>query len=51
MNLHISEVLSEIVEPMVDAYEGGDEVISTEDMKARLEMLNLSNKNWKKVDW
>ena len=27
MNLHISEVLSEIVEPMVDAYEGGDEVI------------------------
>ena len=51
MNLHISEILSEIIEPMVDKYEGGDEVISTEDMKARIEILNEGNKMWNKWSW
>ena len=33
-NIHISELNSEIVESVVDAFEGGVEVISTEDMNA-----------------
>ena len=37
MNIHISEALSEFIEPMVDAYEGGSEVISSEDYMAHVE--------------
>ena len=51
MNLHISEILSEITEPVVEAYEGGNEVISTEDFKARIEVLNGKNQNWKPSNW
>ena len=51
MNIHISEVLSDILEPMVDAYEGGQEIISTEDCKARIENLNEANKDWDKWKW
>ena len=51
MNIHISEVLSEILDPMVDAYEGGQEIISTEDCKARIENLNEANKDWDKWKW
>ena len=51
MNLHISEVLSEIIEPMVDMYEGREEIISTEDMKARFEAVNEANKNWNEWSW
>ena len=31
MNLHVSEIVSDILEPMVDRVTGGCEVISTED--------------------
>ena len=51
MNIHISEVLSEIIEPVVDAYEGGQEIISTEDCKARIEILNGKNEDWDKWKW
>ena len=51
MNIHVSEVLSEILEPVVDAYEGGQEMISTEDFKARLEILNEKNEGWNKWRW
>ena len=51
MNLHISEVISEMIEPMVDAFVGGEEVISTEDLKAKMEKLNEENENWKSSDW
>ena len=51
MNIHISEVVSEMVEPMVDAYEDGNEVISTEEFKAKVEILNEKNKNWNKWQW
>ena len=51
MNIHISEVLSEIIEPMVDAYEGGQEIISTEDCKARIEILNGKNEDWDRWKW
>ena len=43
MNIHISEALSEMVEPMVDAYIGAREIISTEDFKAGMEKLNDEN--------
>ena len=51
MNIHLSEVLSEIIEPLVDAYEGGDEIISTEDFKARIETTNEGNTGWTKWRW
>ena len=51
MNIHISEVLSEIVEPLVDTYEGGQEIISTEDCKARIEIMNEKNEDWDKWKW
>ena len=51
MNIHISEVISEMVEPMVDAFEGGKEIISTEDMKARIEIINEGNKDWNRWSW
>ena len=51
MNIHLSEVLSEIIEPLVDAYEGGDEIISTEDFKARIETTNEGNTEWTKWRW
>ena len=51
MNIHISEILSEIVEPMVDAYKGANEIISTEDMKAQIEILNQEYEGWSEVDW
>ena len=51
MNLHISEILSEIVEPIVDAYIGGNEIISTEDMKAEIEIINDEQKSWTNWSW
>ena len=51
MNIHLSEVISEIVEPLVDAYQGGNEIISTEDLKAWMEMLNEKYEGWKRWDW
>ena len=50
MNLHLSEVISEMVEPLVDAYQGGNEIISTEDLKAGMELLNVKYENWKGWD-
>ena len=35
MNLYLSEVISDLVEPLVDTYPGGREVISTEDLLDR----------------
>ena len=51
MNVHISELNSEVIESVVTAYDGGVEVISTEDMIARLEELNERNKNWTSGSW
>ena len=51
MNIHISEALSEFVEPLVDAYEGGSEVISSEDYMAHVEELNEGNTGWNKWSW
>ena len=48
MNQHLSEIISEVLEPVVDAYKGGNEVISSEDMVARVVDLNsgLTGPGW-----
>ena len=51
MNLHLSEVVSDLVEPLVDKHIGGRENISTEDMIARIEDLNGRNQGWTKWTW
>ena len=51
MNLHLSEVISDLVEPMVDKFVGGRESISTEDMIAKFVSLNESNRGWSKWSW
>ena len=51
MNLHISEILSDIVEPIVDCCEDGNEVVSTEDMVARMEVVNDEMVDWKPGKW
>ena len=40
INMHISELVSDILDPVVANYEGGCEIISTEDLIARVEILN-----------
>ena len=51
INLHLSEVVSDILEPMVDRVEGGSEVISTEDTLARFEDVSLSMVGWTSTSW
>ena len=51
MNMHISEVVSDILDPVVETYKGGCEIISTEDLIARLEILNGNNKHWNKYSY
>ena len=46
MNIHLSEVVSDLIEPLVDKYMGGRESISTEDMIAKFMGLNEDNKEW-----
>ena len=46
INMHISELVSDILDPVVACYEGGREIISTEDMVARSEILNETQKGW-----
>ena len=51
MNLHLSELVSDILEPVVDTIKEGEEVISTEDMVANLEDINEDNKDWHPNKW
>ena len=46
INLHISEIVSDILDPVVGEYVGGREIISAEDMVAQVEILNDENSNW-----
>ena len=50
MNLHLSEIISDILEPLVETL-GGDEVISTEDMLALVDILNTKNNGWHPGSW
>ena len=51
MNIHISEIISKIIEPMADTFNGGREVIITEDLLARIEEVNQKMKGWSKYSW
>jgi hypothetical protein len=47
----MSEVLSNIVEPVVDCFEGGLEIISQEEMLAKIDIINEKNKDWTPGTW
>ena len=46
LNMHLSELVSDILDPVVSNYDGGKEIISTEDGIARIEILNNQNEGW-----
>ena len=50
LNLYLSEVVSEISEPMVGTLDGGAEVISGEDLIANMDILNEGIEGWH-VGW
>ena len=47
LNMNLSEIVSDVIEPLVGTMEGGFEVISTEDMLARIEWVNYHMRGWK----
>ena len=49
--LHLSEIISDVVEPMVGLMKRGREVISTEDLLAKIEKLNKSMSDWTPLSW
>ena len=51
MNLHLSEVVSDILEPLVGTLEEGEEVISTEDLLAKIDKLNILMEGWTSGTW
>ena len=51
INLHLSEIVSDVLEPVVSTYEGGKEIISCEDMLARTEILNEETKGWSRMSF
>ena len=51
LNLHLSEVLSEVTESVAAHHKDTCEVISTEDMIARIQELNEGNKEWSSLKW
>ena len=46
MNLSLSEIISEVCEAVSSMFEGSKEVISTEDLVARIIKLNKKNEEW-----
>ena len=52
LNMNLSEIVSDVLEPMVGTLEGGFEVISTEDMVANIEGVNSEMVGWtKSIAW
>ena len=53
MNLHLSGLVSDILETLVETIEGGEEVISTEDFLAKEDVDALNNKmeGWDADTW
>ena len=51
INLHISEIVSDLLDPVVALHEGGKEVISTEDMLAQLEIKNDEKRDWSSTSY
>ena len=46
LNLYLSELVSDILEPMKGILKGGEEIISTEDMLAKVDKLNKLIRGW-----
>ena len=46
LNMNLSEMVSDILEPMVGTIQGGTEVISTDDMVANVEEVNKGMEGW-----
>ena len=46
LNLHISEIILDLLEPLVGTIKGGKELISTEDFIAKVELLNCKMMGW-----
>ena len=44
--MQISEIVSDLLDPVVATYRGGKEIISTEDMVARVVLLNKLHEGW-----
>ena len=51
IGLHLSEIVSDLIEAMVGRILGGREVISVEDMLAMVDRLNLDNEGWSPNSW
>ena len=51
MNIHLSEVISEVAEAVANAHPNTKEVISTEDMLARVHEMNERRKDWTEYSW
>ena len=51
MNIHLSELLSGVLEPVADQFRDGNEVISTEDFVARLVEYNQKVAGWSLGGW
>ena len=50
VNVHVSETVSDIVEPLANHVRGGKEAVSTEDMVAKVEKLNSKMYGWDGMD-
>ena len=48
MNLHLSEIVSKILTPIANHFDGGIETISGEDILSKIDELNSKNKDWQK---
>ena len=46
INMHISEIVSDLLDPVVAVYRGGREIISTEDLLARVVLMNELQEGW-----
>ena len=51
INMHISEIVSDLLDPIVGEYDGGREIIATEDMVARTEVMNDEQEGWTKTKY
>ena len=49
INMHISEIVSDILDPIIGEHVGGREILSTEDMIARIEILNELHRTWSRL--
>ena len=50
MNTHLSEILSWLLEPLATSMIGSSEVISDEDLKNKMDNMNVKNKDWRPAE-